>query len=399
MQKENILSKIKSLSTKFHKEVISIRRYLHANPELSFQEYNTSSYIAKTLEKDGLKVKKGIVKTGLEVLLKGEKSESNKVIALRADIDALPINEKNKINYKSKNKGVMHACGHDVHTSSLIGVAKILNELKNEFSGTIKFIFQPGEEKLPGGASLMIKEGILKNPKPNLIYGQHVLPDLSIGKIGFCKKTCTASSDEIRLTIKGKGGHAAMPHVLIDPIIIASNIIISLQQIISRNKPPLVSSLLSFGKIEGLGATNIIPDQVYIEGTFRSMNEEWRKKAHIKIKKIAENTAAAMGGKCEVKIDKGYPTLLNNENLVNNTIEYSKKYLGNNNVVILDPFMFAEDFAYFAQKIPSCFYFLGVNNKQKNINSSIHTPNFNIDEDALKIGMGLMSWLTINEFL
>ncbi len=393
----NILKQIKLLSTKFHKDSISIRRHLHSNPELSFKEYNTSKYIASIIKKLDLKIKEGIAKTGLEVIIEGKKSPSDKVIALRADIDALPIQEKNEVEYKSKNKGVMHACGHDVHTSSLIGVAKILKELQNEFSGKVKLIFQPGEEKLPGGASLMIKEGILKNPKPEVIFGQHVFPNLSVGTVGFCNKVCTASTDEIRLKIKGKGGHAAMSHTLINPIVVASNIIISLQQVISRFKPPLVPSVLSFGKIEGLGATNIVPDEVNIEGTFRAMNEEWRKTALDKIKNISENTAKKMGAICEVKITKGYPCLENNEEIVNRSIKYAEQFLGKKNVINFEPKLYGEDFAYYAQKIPACFYGLGIKNERRNIISMLHTSTFDIDEKALEIGMGLMSWLTINE--
>ena len=392
-----ILKQIKLLSSKFHKDIISIRRYLHSNPELSFEEYNTSKYIASIIKKLNLKAKEGIAKTGLEVIIEGKKSSSDKVIALRADIDALPIQEENEVEYKSKNKGVMHACGHDVHTSSLIGVAKILKELQNEFSGTVKLIFQPGEEKLPGGASLMIKEGILKEPKPDLIFGQHVFPDISTGMVGFCKKVSMASTDEIRLKVKGKGGHAAMPDKLIDPIVIASNIIISLQQVISRFKPPLISSLISFGKIEGLGATNIIPDEVNIEGTFRAMNEDWRNTALNMIKKISEKTAEAMGAICKVEITKGYPCLENNEELVNRSIEYTEQFLGKENIINLEPKLYAEDFAYYAQKIPACFYGLGVKNITRNFNTMLHTSTFDIDEKALEIGMGLMAWLTFNE--
>ncbi|MCP3659337.1 MAG: amidohydrolase [Bacteroidetes bacterium] len=395
---EKLLQKIKSLSSNFSKDIISIRRHLHSYPELSFQEHKTLKYIVSQLKSLNLKIKENIVKTGIEVILEGEKKNTNKkVIALRADIDALPIVEQNNIEYKSKNNGIMHACGHDVHTASLIGVIKILNELKNEFSGIIKFIFQPGEEKLPGGASLMIKEGILKNPIPSVIFGQHVFPNIDVGKIGFCNKVATASTDEIRLKIIGKGGHAALPNELIDPIVISATIISSLQQLISRCKPPLIPSILSFGKIEGLGATNVIPNEVYIEGTFRSLDEKWREDALKKIKTICDNTAKAMEGKCEVEITRGYPPLKNDEKLVLRSKTFAEEYLGKDNIITLEPALFGEDFAFFAEQIPACFYALGTRNIKKNIDNELHTSNFNVDEDAIKIGMGLMAWLTIKE--
>lgn len=392
---QEIISIIKEKATLYKNEVVAIRRHLHQHPELSFEEYNTSAFIAQKLTEYGVKFQKDIVKTGVVALVEG-KNPSKKVIALRADIDALPIQEENEVDYKSSNDGVMHACGHDVHTSSLLGVVKILSELTDKFEGTVKCIFQPGEEKLPGGASLMIKEGVLENPTPASIFGQHVYPQLKAGKVGFRKGMYMASTDELYLTVIGKGGHAALPHLNVDPIMITAHILTALQQVVSRNANPITPSVLSFGKIQANGATNVIPNKVHLEGTFRTMDESWRKSAHDKIKTIATQVAAGMGGKCEVEIRKGYPFLVNNEQLTAKAAEAAKAFLGEENVVELDLRMTAEDFAYYSQVMPACFYRLGTASENANI-SGLHTPTFSIDENALETSIGLMSWLAINE--
>lgn len=390
----NLKEKVQELSAKYFEDTVALRRHLHANPELSFEEYNTAEYISKQLESLGIRHETGVANTGLVGYIEG-KNPSKRFIALRADIDALPIQEANDVNYKSKNEGVMHACGHDVHTSSLLGASRILQELREYFEGTVKLIFQPGEERLPGGASLMIKAGALKNPEPSNIVGQHVMPLIEAGKVGFRSGMYMASADEIFLTVKGKGGHAAMPEMCIDPVLITSHIIIALQQVISRNASPKVPSVLSFGKVNANGATNIIPNEVHVEGTFRTMNEEWRFEAHNKIRTIAENTAIAMGGECEVDVRVGYPFLKNDEELTPILRKYAEDYLGSENVEDLDLWMAAEDFSYYSQEIPACFYRLGIRNEKKGITSGLHTPTFDIDESALKVGPGLMAWLTI----
>lgn len=392
----SLLDKIKSRSAELHAETVQNRHHLHANPELSFQEVKTAQYVKDFLESKGLTVRSGIADNGLEVLIEGINPEK-KVVALRADMDALPIIEENNVPYKSKKEGVMHACGHDVHTSSLLSSAVILHELKEEFEGTIKLIFQPGEEKLPGGASLMIKEGILENPKPTIIFGQHVMPWIPAGKVGFRKGMYMASADELHVTVKGKGGHAALPDQVIDPVLITSHIIVALQQVVSRMCDPKVPSVLSFGKVEANGATNVIPEEVKLQGTFRTLNEEWRAEAHQKMKKLAEGIAESMGGSCDFGVHVGYPYLQNNEEVTEQAIKAAKEYLGEENVVDLDIWMAAEDFAYYSQVADACFYRLGTRNEEKNIVSGVHTPTFDIDEDALIHSPGLMAWLAINE--
>lgn len=391
-----LLKKIKSLSEQYSAEIIESRRHLHEHPELSYQEYNTAEYVAAKLESFGISVKKGVATTGLIAEIAG-KDAGKKSIALRADMDALPISEANDVPYKSTVPGVMHACGHDVHTASLLGTAKILNAVKDSFQGTVRLLFQPGEEKNPGGASYMIRDGALKNPQPSGIIGQHVFPLLPVGKIGFREGMYMASCDEIYLKVIGKGGHAAAPDLTIDPILIASHILIALQQIISRHASPKQPTVLSFGKISGNGATNIIPDEVNVAGTFRAMNEEWRAAALKKIKKMAESIAEGMGGKCEVEISKGYPYLENNPVLTRRIRDAAAQYVGEENVVDIDITLGAEDFSYYSQVIPASFYRLGTSNAAKGITSYVHTPTFNIDEDALKIGPGLMAWMAIKE--
>ncbi len=393
-----LIQQIKELSEDNFKEIREIRRHIHANPECSFEEYKTATYIIQKLENFGITNHQKIANTGVTFILKGKKGEG-KTIALRADIDALPITEANELVYKSKNEGVMHACGHDVHTANLLGVAKLIMQLDCPFKGSIKFIFQPAEEKSPGGASILIKEGILKNPEPATILGQHVMPLIPEGKVGFRKGIYMASADEIYLTVIGKGGHAAMPEMTVDPIAIASQIIVALQQVVSRMANPKIPSVLSFGKIEGGNVTNVIPDEVKIEGTFRTFDENWRQIALQKIKKISSAIAQSMGGSCEVRFAPGYPLLKNDEAYTQRNISAAKKYMGEDNIVNLDLWMAAEDFAFYTQEIPGCFYRLGTRNEEKGIVSGVHTSTFNIDENSLKTGMGLMTYLALNELI
>lgn len=388
--------RIKSLAQAYKQEVIDLRRHLHSHPELSFKEFQTAAFVAEKLKEIGITEIESKATTGWSALIKG-KNPDKKVVALRADMDALPIIEANEVPYKSQNPGVMHACGHDAHTASLLGAAKILNEVRDQFEGTIKLIFQPGEEIIPGGASLMIKDKVLENPRPQYILGQHVMPMIPAGKVGFRSGLYMASADELYLTIKGKGGHGAMPETFIDPVLISAHLLVALQQIVSRVANPKIPSVLSFGRVEALGATNIIPNEVKIQGTFRTLDEAWRAKAHQKMRQIAEGIVEGMGGQLDFEIRKGYPFLKNNPELTARSVDAARDYLGAENVLDLDIWMAAEDFAYFSQEIDGCFYRLGTRNEARGITSGVHTPTFDIEEEALEIGSGLMAWLAVSE--
>ncbi|MEP6611168.1 MAG: M20 family metallopeptidase [Mucilaginibacter sp.] len=390
-----IKEQIQQLSKNIFDDTVANRRHLHSHPELSFHEVNTSAFVAGKLEALGLTYQR-MADNGLVALIKGDKPSDN-VVALRADMDALPITEANDVSYKSQNVGVMHACGHDAHTSSLLGTAKILTEIKSQFGGTIKLIFQPAEEKLPGGASLMIKEGVLENPKPQAVLGQHVMPLIEAGKVGFRAGKYMASTDELYVTVHGKGGHGAQPQQNVDPVIIMAHMLTALQQVISRFADPKSPSVLSFGKVIANGATNVIPNEVYLEGTFRTMDEKWRNDAHIRMKKMAEGLCESMGATCEFNIVRGYPFLINEEKLTASTRGHAEDYLGKENVLDLDIWMAAEDFAYYSQVADSCFYRLGTRNESRGITSSVHTPTFDVEESALELSTGLMAYLAVKQ--
>ena len=390
-----LLELIKQKAADLSGKTVETRRHLHAHPELSFKEYETASYIARRLREIGLEPEEKVAGTGVVALISG-KLPGNRVIALRADTDALPILEANKVPYASKNPGVMHACGHDVHTASLLATAEILNSLRDRFPGTVKLIFQPAEEKAPGGARKMIEAGVLKDPEPDAILGQHVMVQIPVGKVGFKPGLYMASADEIYFTVKGKGGHGAMPDKNIDPVLITSHIIVALQQIVSRNANPLMPSVLSFGRIIADGATNVIPNEVQVAGTFRTLDEKWRMEALERIRRMAGQIAEAMGGSCEFHIVKGYPSLYNEEKLTKKSRAWAAEYMGEENIIDLDVWMAAEDFAYYSRELDACFYRIGVSNEAKGIVSNVHTPTFDIDEQALETGPGLMTWLCIN---
>jgi len=394
---QSLLQAVKETARGFLPEMISLRHHLHMNPELSTREHNTASFLAKKLTEYGIPFTPGIAGTGIIARIEGHNPD-RRTIALRADMDALPIQEANDVDYRSQNAGVMHACGHDVHMTCLLGAARILNLLKSSFEGTVRIIFQPSEEKFPGGAIAMIREGVLENPVPQHIIGQHVLPTLEAGKVGFKSGRYMASTDEVYLTVKGRGGHAATPDLNIDPVLIASHIVVALQQVVSRSAPPGVPTVLSFGRFIAEGRTNIIPDEVKIDGTFRTFSEEWRPRAHAKITKLAESLAESMGGSCEVFIDKGYPFLVNDDKITEKSKQLAVEYLGAENVVDLEQRMTAEDFAYYSHIIPACFYRLGVKNAGWKQIRNLHTPIFDADESSIETGMGLMAWIALNNF-
>ena len=389
-----IEEKIVALASKYTAETIAIRHHLHAHPELSYQEFETAAFVEAKLNEIGiLNIRMGI--TGVIGIIEG-KNPASRVIALRADMDALPILEETNLPFASTKPGVMHACGHDVHTSCLLGAAKILSETKEDWQGTIKLIFQPGEEKNPGGASILISEGVLENPKPELIVGMHVNPQLETGKISFRGGKVMASADEIYITIKGKGGHAAAPHLTTDTILVGSHVVIGLQQIISRNNNPFSPSVLSICAFNGGFTTNVIPNEVKLIGTFRAMDEKWRFAAHELIKKQATAIAYGMGAEIDILIDIGYPSVYNHEGLNTNAMGLAKTFLGEKCVEETELRMGAEDFGYYSQKIPGCFFRLGTRNEAKGITIGVHTPTFNIDEDAIEMGIKMMAFLGAN---
>ena len=379
------------MAAKYKEEFIQVRRYLHAHPELSYQEFETSKFVQEKLTELNIPFTV-MATTGVVGIIEGNNPDA-RVIALRADMDALPINEENDVEYKSTKKRIMHACGHDVHTTCLLGAAKILNETKNNWEGTVKLIFQPGEERNPGGASYMIRDGALENPKPQGIIGLHVHPGLNIGKLSFRKGRVMASADEIYITIKSKGGHAAAPHLTADTVLIASHLIVSLQQIISRNNNPTSPSVLSICSIQGGHTTNVIPSEIKLMGTFRAMDETWRYKAHELITKQAKAIVEGMGAEIELKIDVGYPTVDNDPVFTTETWKQADEYFGKENVLETELRMGAEDFGYYTQIIPGCFFRLGVKNETNGIVHNVHTPKFNIDEQAIEYGIGTMAWL------
>ncbi len=395
-------NRIKVLAKQNFAKVLEIRRHLHQHPELSFKEFETSKFIQKQLSEAGISFKTGYVETGIVALIKG-KNPDKKTILLRADMDALPIEEKNNVAYKSLNPGVMHACGHDVHSSIALGAAFILNEIKDEFEGTVKIMFQPGEEVLPGGASLMIKAGVLENPKVDKAIALHVFPSMEAGKVGFKSGMYMASTDELYITVNGKGGHAAMPEEYVNPLLIASEILLEINNHFMKPNALVgtsgenIPTVVAFGKIEGKGATNVIPEKVELAGTFRTMDEQWRESVHQQLKNSVKTVSQKYNIESVLRIEKGYPFLVNDIDFTNSCFTSAQNFLGKENVEELPLRMTAEDFAFISQKVPSCFFRLGTANKEQGITSGVHTPTFNVDESALELGIGLMASLTVNE--
>lgn len=393
MSNSSLVAGLKKISAEIHGDIVALRRHLHAHPELSFREFETAAFVKKQLDAMGVRWTP-VANTGILATISGMIPSAG-VIALRADMDALPIQEMNEVPYASVNSNVMHACGHDFHTSSLLGTARILSGIRESFGGTVKLFFQPGEEVIPGGATYMIRDGVLENPRVAAVIGQHAMPRLEVGKIGIRKGKHMASMDSLFVKVSGKGGHGAQPHLNIDPVVVASHIIIGLQQIVSRMAHPGDPTVLSFGKVIANGAINVIPDEVYMEGTFRAMNETWREEAHKRMTKMAIHIAEGMGAKCEFKIQRGYPFLINEEKLTADVRRYAVEYLGEDNVLEEDIWMAAEDFSYYSQIADSCFYLCGTANKNKGIQSSLHSPTFDIDEDALMLSTGLMAYIAL----
>jgi amidohydrolase len=388
---------IKIASEQLFEKVRLYREHLHANPELSYQEHETMAYVSAALKEIGINHQTGVGDTGIVAIIRGDHHDLNQsCIGLRADLDALPIQEANDVPYKSKKDGVMHACGHDVHTAILLGAAEILQELRNNLPQPVKLIFQPGEEKNPGGATYMIRDGALENPKVDRIYALHVFPDMEVGNVGFKEGLYMASCDEIHLTIHGKGGHGATPHRCIDPIFTGAEIVTSLQQIVSRKCDPKVPCVLSFGHFEALGATNIIPESAHIKGTFRTMNEPWREEALQLIENSIRSIAQSNGASVDLNISRGYPYLENDPKITSQLRNAAVNFLGEEHVFDLPIRLTAEDFSFYSQAIPACFFRLGVRNETKGITHSVHHSKFDIDPDALITGVQMMTLAAFN---
>ena len=391
----SMLDRIRSLADDAFADTVRLRRALHRRPELAFEEHETAALIASTLREIGIEPREGVAQTGVVAHIEG--GRPGPTVALRADIDALPIQEANAVDYRSEHDGRMHACGHDAHTASLLSAARILHTVRDDLAGTVRLLFQPSEEKIPGGAKVMIEAGALDtvdgHDAPGAIFGQHVFPQVPVGVLGVRSGPFMASADEVYITLHGRGGHAAAPDQLVDPVLIQAHVITALQAVISRNRPPGVPSLLSFGRVEADGATNVIPDQVRLVGTFRSMDEDWRFRAHDLVRRTAEKTAEAFGGTADVEVLVGYPALVNDDAAAALVREVAVDYVGPERVVDLPMWYASEDFAWYTQRLPGAFYVLGVGNEAAGITHGLHTPHFQIDEEALRLGPGFMAAL------
>lgn len=388
----NLLQQIQALAEKHHPEWVAIRRHLHAHPELSFEEHETMAFVSNKLHEWGIEHETGVTGTGIVAHVRG-RNPDQRTVALRADMDALPIQELNDVDYRSKVDGVMHACGHDVHTTNLLGAIQLLHLTSEHWEGTVRCIFQPGEERIPGGARAMVDAGVLTNPVPSGILGQHVYPQLPAGHVGVRPGPYMASADEIHLTVHGQGGHAALPHLCKDPVLATAHILVAAQQLVSRHANPSQPTVLSFGKVEALGATNIIPNSVTVQGTFRAMDETWRFEAHGLLRNLIVQVASAHGCTVDLDIRVGYPHVNNHVELTHRFKELAIEYVGADKVHDLDIRMTGEDFSHFANAIPGCFYRLGTASPSSNLGKSgLHTPHFDVDEDSLTLGAGLMAY-------
>ena len=386
-----MIEKIQELARHNAPEMIECRRWLHAHPELSQEEHSTMAYVAERLRECGLQPDTGIGGTGIRAMIRGEIDPDGYCVALRADYDALPLQEETGLPFASQHAGVMHACGHDMHTSSLLGAAKILCAMRHEMRGSVMLIFEPSEEKYPGGARMMMEDGLFSKVTPNEIYGFHCLPEMDYGYVGMRKGKYMASTDELYWTVRGRGGHGATPHLSVDPILIASHIVVAVQQVVSRNASPLMPTTLSFGKIIGNGRTNIIPDEVRMEGIIRTFDEDWRKEAHQRITKISQGVAEAMGGHCDLFIDPGYPYVVNDDACTQQVHDNAAAYLGADKVSWLEMRMTSEDFAFFAQKIPACYFRVGIHTPGTPF-SNLHRPTLMVDERSIELASGLVAY-------
>lgn len=397
---QSLTRRINQLAEKYFDEVVRLRRIIHSNPEIAFEEFETAKLVAETLEKTGLTVKRGVAKTGVVGSLFGSAAKAiahdgaaPRVVALRSDMDALPITEATGLPFASKNPGKMHACGHDSHTAIGLGAAMILSELKDEFAGEVRFLFQPSEERNPGGAPYMIEEGALDGVSK--VFGLHILAQADAGTVGFCPGEMMASADELYITIRGKSGHGARPHHTIDPVVVSAQVILALQTLVSRNLDPFAQGVISICSIHGGFAPNIVPNEVKLVGTLRAMSDEWRDYAHKRIHEIVNGICFSARAEAEIKIDLGYPVLVNDEQETTFAESCARELLGDENVFRAERLMGAEDFAYYLQKVPGTFYRLGIRNEAEGITADIHNDHFTIDESSMKAGAAMQAYLAI----
>ncbi|MEJ5244872.1 MAG: M20 family metallopeptidase [Bacteroidota bacterium] len=373
---------IRNQVEEIYQQVVDFRRKIHQNPELSNKEFATTDFIISILKENNIEYKR-ITETGAVGII----GNGNNCIALRADIDALPIKEETGLPFASQNPGIMHACGHDFHTAILLGSAIILKKFEEHLDGTIKLIFQPSEELIPGGALKMIKAGVLDNPRPKYVFGQHIYPELNTGEIAVSAGPVMAAADELYWNLYGKGSHAAQPHMGNDPLIVAAHLIIHLQAMLNKNKNPFSPAVLSVTSVIGGKATNIFPEFASMQGTLRTFDESLRSKLHKLIENNSRQIASLFDVKCDVEVRKGFPALINNSELVDKFKDIANQALGVNNVHSFEPKMWAEDFAYFAREIPSVFWFLGVKQSVDSEVVPLHNSKLNPDEQAMKTGM------------
>lgn len=389
---------IRGLADELYDDTVRVRRTIHRAPELSFDEERTAAFVAAELDAAGISCETGVGGHGVVATIEGHATGGGRaapVVALRADMDALPIREENDHDFRSTVDGVMHACGHDGHTASLLTAGRILARLRDTLPGTVRLIFQPAEERAPGGAQAMIADGVLDAPRVGSVFGQHVNPELPAGTVGFNPGLFMASTDDVLITVRGRGGHAAKPHDAVDPVAIASQLVVTLQQVVSRSANPVTPSVLTFGRFVAEGAINVIPDTAELAGTFRTVDERWRNQALAQIETVTRDLVASLGGTAEVEILRGYPPVVNDAATTAIARDRAVQYLGEDRVVDLPPAMWAEDFAYYANERPACFYNLGIRNDERGIVHPVHSSRFDLDEEALRVGSGLMAWIAV----
>jgi len=388
-----LVDRIRENSAEIFSEVVSLRRDIHRHPELAYEEVRTTALIKDYLLNLGITPEPSLLETGVVAVIRGgSKAARNNLVALRADIDALPLHEENLHGFCSLESGKMHACGHDMHTAMLLGAANILSRIKDELAGDVLLVFQPAEEKAPGGAKPLLDAGLFRQFKPSAIIGQHCFPSVENGKVALCKGSFMAAADELYFTVTGQGGHASAPHKAADPVLAAAHIITAVQHLVSRVAPPYEPAVVSIASIHGGNATNVIPRQVTMSGTMRTMNEEVRSLLQERLRQTVTHIATALGVEAELEIRQGYPVLYNNPHVTEKAEKICTEYLGRENVLTCESIMTAEDFAYYLQECPGTFWQIGTGMGNNDKSNTLHSPTFDPEERALETGSGLLAY-------